>query len=311
VLDHITLFLLSLSEFSLGHTVPFGASEDYYGRRVCLFSHYDRDSILDDHVLFYLRALSAAGLDIVLISSCPSLEPKSMAAARSLCSTIVFRENRGFDFAGWALAIRTLRGILNAQEIVFANDSVYGPLRPLQPIFDRMSGPDCDFWGVTENGQVARHLQSYFLVFKRKAISHPAFVDFWHGVRALRNKWQLIKAYEVGMTTRLSAQGLRPASLVDFVDEAKPMNPTMDHWRATIEMGSPFLKVQLLRDKPVGTDIDGWKEDVSSLGYDTRLIERHMFRMSQDAPPPKAAETYFPREAYLRERAGAIWPPED
>jgi lipopolysaccharide biosynthesis protein len=298
-------------EFKLRHTIPFGASENYYGRRVCLFSHYDRDSILDEHVLCYLRALSAAGLDIVLISSCPSLEPRSMAAAQSICSTIVFRENQGCNFAGWALAIKTLRGILHAEEIVFTNDSVYGPLRPLGPIFEKMSGQESDFWGMTQSHQVARHVQSYFVVFKRKAISHPAFVEFWHSVRATKNKWKLIKAYEVRMTAQLSAQGLNAGSLVEFAGEDEPKNPTLNYWRQTIEQGCPFLKVQLLRDNPLDTNIDGWEETVLSLGYDARLIESHLSRMSRDAPLPQVTKTYYPREAYLRERPGAIWPPKN
>jgi lipopolysaccharide biosynthesis protein len=88
-----------------------------------------------------MRSLRDAGLSVVLISSNMDLLPDSVAAAKEICSAVMLRENRGWDFAGWAPGMKTLTGIYDAAEIVIANDSVYGPVHSLKDAFNAMNGP--------------------------------------------------------------------------------------------------------------------------------------------------------------------------
>ena len=66
---------------------------------------------------------------------------------------------------------------------------------------------------------------------------------------------------------------------VQHAGELHHENPTLNHWRLTLERGkSPFLKVQLLRDNPLNSDITGWDKVVASRGYDPSLIRAHLER---------------------------------
>lgn len=303
-----SLIRRNLAPFYLSHSVQFGARNSYSDQRVCLFSHFDRDSRLDDYVIHYLKSLADAGLSIVLISSCSSLDKPSMDIATRICSAVILRANRGYDFAGWALAIRKLHGILDAEEIVCANDSVYGPLRPLAPMFDEMNARGFPLWGVTSNFEIEHHLQSYFIVFKRPAITSPAFRSFWFDVRPLQDKWEIIKRYEVKLASFFRDRGIHADHYVRSI-AGLSLNPTLDLWKKTLEGRSPFLKVQLLRDSSLGTDITGWEDEVKKLNFDSTMIKRHLDRTgagTRSAARPTAP--YCPRDPTLRLRAGMLSP---
>jgi hypothetical protein len=261
---------------------------DFTDQRVCLFSHFDVDNRVDEHVINYLSAIKAEGFKIVFVTSNLELVRGDLTSVEALCSAIVHRENKGYDFAGWALAMRVFPSIQNAKEVLVTNDSVYGPLRPLRPIFAMMDNRTCDFWGITESHEVEWHLQSYFLVFKKSAIKSPAYREFWAGVVALNEKQQVIERYELSLARSLSEGGLlEPASLVSLSFTTKSIcNPTLKLWKEIIvESNSPFIKVQLLRDNPLDCKIEGWDKIVGEMNYDPQMIRNHLLRMRRKGSP--------------------------
>ncbi|MBR0904599.1 rhamnan synthesis F family protein [Bradyrhizobium liaoningense] len=265
----------------LHYKIAFGGHEDFTDRRVCLFSHFDVQNKLDKHVLYYLSALADEGFSIVLITSNMELDAESFAAAREICAAVVHRENKGYDFAGWSTAIQVFRGIYKANQILLANDSVYGPMRSLASIFETMERKPCDFWGITESLEVEWHLQSYFLLFTRAAVRAPVFKQFWENVTAISDKTELIHRYEVPLGRIFAETGLRPGALVGLDSLTREVcNPTLSMWREIlVKTESPFIKVQLLRDNPLHTNIEGWQDIARQLGYDPKLISQHLDRV--------------------------------
>jgi lipopolysaccharide biosynthesis protein len=213
------------------------------------------------------------------------LATKALVAAQEVCTTVVHRENRGFDFAGWALAMELFPSVMDAEEVLLTNDSIYGPIQPIGGILQTMRTRRCDFWGITESLEVERHLQSYFLLFKRDALAADTYRRFWAAVRALPTKHDVIEAYEVQLTRILSQAGLKPDAFIPFSGlESDICNPTLHLWRTLLlRAGLPFIKVQLLRDNPLNNDINEWSNLVENLGYDSRLIIEHLSRVAPSA----------------------------
>src|SRR5258706_15691942 len=99
-------------------------------------------------------------------------------------------------------------------ELVLTNSSVFGPLFPLRESFDGMSGNPCDFWGMTGNHEIAWHLQSYFLVFRRNILHSPLFGQFWRTVLPRQDKKATIRNYEVGLTRFFEKYRFRAGQLI-------------------------------------------------------------------------------------------------
>src|SRR5262249_24948005 len=156
---------------------------------------------------------------------------------------------------------------------------VYGPIVPLSGLLDQLDFTAADVWGASDSWQHRYHLQTYFIAFGPMAIKHPAFAEFWRNVRNVRSKGAAVHHYEIKLTHRLQASGLRCKavwdyySLIDaasFLTQAKrgdakvdPMapalrqiatrtlsvasarialNPTSDLWLLLLWIGCPFIK---------------------------------------------------------------------
>jgi lipopolysaccharide biosynthesis protein len=245
---------------------------------VCLFSHYDRQGLVEPYVLHHLQRLAEAGVLTIFVTTA-RLDRRAAAALAPTCAAIIERDNLGFDFGSWRTALLAYPQLLACETLLFVNDSVYGPMSDLRPLLDRMAASGCDFWGVTESRQIAPHYQSYFLAFHRRCLRSRAFRDLFLEIDLLADKQQVIDRYEVTLYRRLAGAGLRGAACVPSPPEADANeNPTLHRWREILAAGAPYLKVQLLRENPHHLPIGDWREVVRGRGYDPALIERHLRR---------------------------------
>jgi lipopolysaccharide biosynthesis protein len=245
------------------------------GRQVCLFASFLPTGRFAESTLYYMRQIKRAGFYLHALAAVPDVAAAVVAPDESAADAFSIRQNEGHDFAIWAAALRRHPELLAAEELLFANDSVFGPIRPFADIVARMRALDADFAAMTESNEIQRHFQSYFLHFKRSAVRSDAFKRFWLNVRSQPNKTNLIRSYEVPMLAKLESAGLRGAVLFPCQPGwgEKMRNPVIHAWAELVRAGFPFLKVQLLRDNPGHTDLLGWRTVAAANGYDVGLIE--------------------------------------
>jgi lipopolysaccharide biosynthesis protein len=287
------------------------------GKHVALFVHFDPRERLGEHVLTYVRELHAIGFSVVFISNSGRIRDESLASLKPLCRAVIIRSNVGYDFG----AIREVLDLLDlprldTERLLITNDSVYGPLLPIETVMARIDFDKADLWGATDSWQYQYHLQSYFLVAGRRALTSPAWQAFWRSVRQVSSKQWVVVHYETGLTQAFLKAGLRCRSLWAYHEllaravcepiqleanmstsdplelmraksayriraaaaSALPMNPTADLWRHLLLAGFPFLKVEMLRKNPTEVpDIVDWRNIVAALsGGDVEMIERDL-----------------------------------
>jgi hypothetical protein len=195
------------------------------GPRVVLFMHFDRRGIVRPQLLDYIRAFKENDRTVVFVSNAGKLQPDAMTALQELCAVVIVRRNIGYDFGAWRDAIDFL-GLprSDTEEVIFANDSVFGPLLPLGDTLRRLNYTKADIWGLTESWQVRYHLQSFFMAFGPAALRAEAFKKFWASVRPVPMKFYIVHAYEVGVTQAMVKGGLRCAALWGYESLIKLVN---------------------------------------------------------------------------------------
>ena len=285
--------------------------------RVAVFVHFDRQGMVHDFVLHYLAEIAQAGFTTVFVSNAPRLDPESIDRLSPLCGAILRRANVGMDFGAYKDGIAALPRLDRLEALLLANDSVYGPFYDLGDVIGRMNLAEADVWGITDSWERRFHLQSYFVLFGRRALSHGAFAPFWSRVRYVQAKSWIIGHYEIGLTRHLVRSGLRCralfpyrvaattmlatlgrqaaddafppsarrqdflAALVKAVEYGIPLNSAHFFWdHLIVRMGCPFLKRVLLRENPARIPgLISWQEVIQSASkYDTDLIARHLER---------------------------------
>ncbi len=175
-------------------------------KRILLFAHYDPDDLYLAPTLTYLNELKKHCEYCVLCST--GISEAAAKIFNGMLDSVILRANVGYDFLSWKIALNQVSNILcNYDEIVFCNDSVFAPYGDFNLIFSKMSDSPFDFWGLTQNRQFAPHVQSYFVVYKKKVFTSTVFKTFWDEVEALPNKWDIILKYEVGLSQKLTKAG--------------------------------------------------------------------------------------------------------
>jgi len=186
-------------------------------KRLCFFSHFDRDDMIDAYVIRYLEGLKTVADHIIFISG-SVLSWQEQKKLSDTADKIIIRENTGYDFGSWKDGLDNFgfENLDKYDEIILANDSCYGPLYPFSEMFDKMAAENCDFWGVTKSNAIFPHVQSFFLVFRKAAFNSAVFRIFWEKIIPLKGKYELVDAYEVGLSEILTKHGFLSQSYIKF-----------------------------------------------------------------------------------------------
>jgi len=280
--------------------------EPRLGARVALLAHHCDHGRIGPGLRGLAAALAAQGYSVVLASNARRLLPEALDWAREHAALTLLRRNAGYDFAAWRDALR-VAGLPapGTERVLLVNDSLYGPLRDIGPVLDRLDFDAADVWGATDSWQGRWHLQSYFLALGPRALAHPALAAFWAGLVPAMSKAAVVRHYEIGFTRAMLAAGLRCAALWPYARLAgtlardggarlardpalpaphravledararllgavlaqRPLNPTAELWLPLLEDGFPFIKRELLARNPAGVPgLAAWRAAVEAV----------------------------------------------
>jgi O-antigen biosynthesis protein len=231
-------------------------------RPLLVFAQFGADGQLRPDLLPLLRAYRAHA-DLVFVGATPALlhQPSAMQQLQSTCAVVLIRRNEGYDFGSWMSALSFCAADLpHCRELILTNDSFYGPVQPLAPLFQRLERCEADVVGLTDNLLYHPHLQSAFMAYRQPVLASEPFTHFWQHLQLWPSKRDLVKHCEVGLPVRLREGGFALSSLYSHNANSNILH---FHWKQLIEeQGFPFLKVSLLRDNPTHQAIDDWPQVV-------------------------------------------------
>ncbi len=184
--------------------------------KMMIYVHYDPDSVIDEHVIRQLKEYRPFAGKLIFLSN-SALSDSERRKVAGIADEILLHHNRGYDFAAWKDVILEKETFLrqNTEELILTNSSCFGPLFPLNEMFDAMRQKKCSFWGITKRTAahgLPEHLASYFLVFRKDMLCSDSFFAFWRGIRdEYRNMAQVIHEGEHKLTAFFRKAGFRDA----------------------------------------------------------------------------------------------------
>ena len=293
-----------------GHRHPAGRPV----RRICLFAGYDRDGIVDDYVVDYLREL-ARHCDVYYFAD-SDMQPGELDKLKPHVVAAWAQRHGEYDFGSYARLARELgwERIAEYDELLLVNDSCY-LLRDLDQVFDRMDARACDWWGLqATKGIIATrrnpgnrfrqpipmdavrgslleaferdyqydfHLGSYFVAYRRPVVADPHFRRLLESVGPQASKKTLILKYEIGFTRHLIALGY---AFDTFIDALYPFHPIFTTWYfQLLDRGFPLLKRYFLSENHYAVPgLHDWAERVREKvpTADTAVFRRNLERVT-------------------------------
>ena len=171
-------------------------------KRLFLFAGYDMDSVIDDTLVLYVRALSKLG-DVVLCMDCNADKKQTQKLKPYVLHAIATRHGE-YDFGSYKRCFIWAREHLNLSDYDFVymvNDSVYGPLFPLKPYLEKMETLRADAFGLVENTKATHpHIQSWFIGMRKNVFLSQWFDEFISGVQKQESKGAITHLYEHGFS---------------------------------------------------------------------------------------------------------------
>lgn len=241
-------------------------SEDARPRRLTLFVHFDPSDQVSAADMHLVRALKEVSTQLFVVSN-SALTPETNQRLRIYADDVIVRPNKGLDFAAWRDAIIHLgwHYLRSFDEVLFVNNSCYGPLFAFETLFATMAQRPVDFWGITSfpemansdrpetaalaDGLIPYHIQSYFLVFRRSVLQSGAFYNFWNNVDEKTSFVDVVASYEVQLTRKLVDAGFTCESYIPEAEIIQQMGAENPRYNAPYNdpykmwlLGAPLIK---------------------------------------------------------------------
>jgi lipopolysaccharide biosynthesis protein len=260
--------------------------------RLVVYAHFDPEDVIDDHVVRSVSALNAANCDVLFVTA--TSQQHELGKVLPWCHSVLVKNAVGRDFGSWYIATKTrLDAIREYQTVIWMNDSSYFPLFDPNDMFRSIASKSLDFWGIVDSYFGRWHVMSWFWAFERSIVQSDWFERYVEEYNVNYSKWDQIKNYEMQYPLLFKRQGLRVGAYVsaddvhDYVinktrrEVRKDFTMTHIYWDTIIaQFKCPALKVELLRDNPLGMNVSGVYDFIAQhTDYDPQLIRAHIGRL--------------------------------
>ncbi len=214
-------------------------------KRLAIFAFYNGKGLINDYVVTYLKYLREVSDSIIFVAD---NEPnvKELSKIYPLVSHIESYHHGEYDFGSYMIGVRYAKEhylLDDVDEIILCNDSCFC-VDSLKPAFDKMSTKPCDFWSMTASNEYEPHLQSFFLVVKKKLFNSEVFSNYLDNVKHLDSFLEIVNTYEIPLKKTFEKEGFKSAS---YIKAPKKNNPTFFPIKC-IKVKMPLIKRKIFTE---------------------------------------------------------------
>ncbi|MCI8665726.1 MAG: hypothetical protein HFG82_03535 [Dorea sp.] len=220
---------------------------------------YASDGILDGYIV-YLAEKMKESVKTLIITVNGNMNDDGLERLSFYSDSVFVRDNSGYDYGAYKETIENFIGwerLRAYDELILLNDSCYGPVYPMEEVFEAMDGRSLDFWGITEQPPIRAgdytdrllpyHIQTYFICVGTRMLRSDEFREFWKEAKTSDGYRDTVYNFELKFTQYFQSLGYKPGAYID----AKKFCETEDETQAYVFFNSyrlvakercPFLK---------------------------------------------------------------------
>ena len=273
---------------------------------LAVFAGYDKDNIIDDYVVYYIKELKKIA-DIIYVSDCNMLD-NELNKISEHCIHLINGHHGEYDFGSYKrgyLYAKENNILQNYNKIIFCNDSCYGPFSNLESIMNKMNNYNFGGLYISKDLKIAEYnyITSFFIIIDKTIFNTSFFNNFISEIKKEEDKMDIIKKYEFGLSKLMIDNNIELKALFDDNGE---FNRTYFNPLSLIEEGYPFLKKHVLEKKiTVPLNIDELKKIIKIIknNYDIKLIVNHLNRVADKKQIKYLFQKYKPyKKVFINEK---------
>ena len=234
-------------------------------KRLGIYLVYDKQNIVDAYIGYMLKELQTCVDYLVVICNMTEIV-RGANILEAHADEVFYRENIGLDAGGFKDALTKFVGwdkILEFDEVVLVNDSLFGPFCSMKCIFNEMDKRTVDFWGLAGHGEYKNdgsepfpeHIQSFFIVIRSAMLHSRIFQNYWEEMPYYVSYQNVVWEHEMQFTSYFSKMGYKYDFYADVeINNSKNLANNYCQYRLiSYEMIEkrhfPFLKKQQMAEE--------------------------------------------------------------
>lgn len=268
------------------------------GSKVAIFVHWSKNDVISNHDKELINSLALEFDQIIVMCNLNTAKSFKKDEQNEFNKNVklINRVNSGYDFGAYQAGLAILRPLRNLiDEILLMNNSVYKLHDSLTPLMSSVRNSSFDVTSITNSREKGSHLQSYFLHLKKPVLGKDEFWNWFEDLEVSNSRFVTIDKLEIPFAQIIESFGFSSGALWDFnnlfdfyfssaassllldfrrewgwfvgsreILAGKMLNPTHYMWPHLLELGCPFLKKDLFRNKDLYLGIDNWERFVES-----------------------------------------------
>lgn len=233
-------------------------------KRICIYLTYDKQKIVDKYIGYMLKELKTC-VDYLAVVCNEDKVVRGRDILEQYADIIFYRENKGLDAGGFKDALMKFIGwdkVTEYDELVLANDSMFGPFSSMETIFSAMEERTVDFWGLSKHGEYRKegldyfpeHVQSFFITIRSEMLRSRQFKSYWEEMPYYDSYNQVVRKHEIQFTQYFLKLGYTFSVFADMEvnNSLKPENNYCQYSVIPYELikkhNFPFLKKQQMAE---------------------------------------------------------------
>ncbi|KLI58723.1 ATP-grasp fold amidoligase family protein [Brachyspira hyodysenteriae] len=216
--------------------------------RLSIFCHYDKDSIIDDYVVYWLKYMSKLS-DIIFVSNC-DLPDKEILKIEKLTIKNIIGKNGGIGGKSLQLGCEyAYNNIIDKYDwVFFIADSIYGPFYDIQPYIEKQEKKEKIAYGFTLALQNTEneHIQGTFVAIPKKCFISDKFHNFIMSLGTLHNKSEEMTNGEFRLSQIIKELGYKLEGFFDDIDPTLEIynkyEPVRPAFVEMVKKGYPFIR---------------------------------------------------------------------
>lgn len=158
-------------------------------KRLGVLRMLDTTGVVDEYVYTLLDGMRKV-TDERMVFCAKKTDPKTIEKLAAYATCVYCYDNEKFA-DGCFVTECNYKIMSRFDEVIIFDDTLYGPVYPLEDAFISMRGLNVDFWGLTrryekvtpEGYPIPGGLQGYFLVLEKSVLQSGTFAQYWEGAR--------------------------------------------------------------------------------------------------------------------------------
>lgn len=241
-------------------------------KRAAIYFFYDADGVVDRYVEYMLKELHTVA-DYLLVVVNGKLTPEGRALFADVADDFFVRKN-DMDVPAFKDGIEyiTWEKLLEYDELILENATIYGPFKPMKDIFEEMDSVKCDYWGINRvyrNDTITNYMGrplpwgykpedvlTNFHVYRSRLLHSYEFRKHWDTLPEIKSYADSIFYHEMAFAVKMENAGFTFETLDNGMPaNAYPSSTVSGAYEMLSKYNIPFVRRKAVFD-PNGSNFD-------------------------------------------------------